>query len=135
MAVSGADRRNHADGRDASAAAPSGPGRSERGRFSRAAGIGASTLSRGPRQDSSASIADNTDKRGVQVLGGSVETGDSAVSGPPAIEVATESVVVSAMPRRDPREGPQADDFDGDNIYLHHVTVDASDRERVVIVE
>jgi hypothetical protein len=81
------------------------------------------------------SIADDTDKRGVQVLDESVETGDSAVSGPPAIEVVTEPVVVSAMPRRDSREGPPADDFDGNDIYLRYLTVNAGARERAVIVE
>jgi hypothetical protein len=134
MAVSGADRRNHADGRDVSAATPSGPGRSNQGCSARVAGIETSALSRGPRSDSAA-IADDTGNRGVQVPGESVETGDSAVSGPPAIEVATESVVVLTLPRWDPGVGLPADDFDGINIYLHHGTANASALERAVIVE
>jgi hypothetical protein len=137
MAVSGADRRSDTDGRHAGAAVPSSPGRPERGGSVRGRGVETSASSRGPRPGETASIADNTDKRGVhaQVLGETVEADDSAASGPPAIEVATESVVVAETPGRTHGGDRPADDFGGNDIYLRYLTANASARGRAVIAE
>lgn len=137
MAVSGADWRKSTDGYRTDEVDGTRPVRSRTGRSPAAA-------------DSSTRegnavwriLADNTDRSDDDGTSNTVETNDTPVSAPLAIEVVTETAIVTerldgrAISVDAPGEGsPSGRYFDGDDIYLRYFIPDPGTRPRRVIDE